>query len=37
MDVQVGAAGFMVQLTFAEDCDAEKIAEKSKKERNDIS
>lgn len=31
VDVQVGAAGFMVQLTFAEDCDAEKIAEKAKK------
>ena len=31
VDVQVGAAGFMVQLTFAEDCAAEKIAEKAKK------
>ena len=29
VDVQVGAAGFMVQLTFAEDCDVEKIAEKA--------
>ena len=31
VDVQVGAAGFMVQLTFAEDCAAEKIAEKAKR------
>ena len=31
VDVQVGAAGFIVQLTFAEDCAAEKIAEKAKK------
>lgn len=30
MDVQVGAAGFMVQLT-QEDHDAEKIAEKAKR------
>ena len=33
MDVQVGAAGFMVQLTFAEDCAAEKNCRKRQKRK----